>query len=64
MAGRIAIMGGEPYADWIGRDGQAQRLFKAYCGKWPDATTECVAIGGEFHVRQDGDGMRRAWPTT
>lgn len=30
MAGRIAIIGGEPYAEWIERDDQAQRLFKAY----------------------------------
>lgn len=61
MADRIAIMGGEPYAEWIERDGQAQRLFQAYRNKWPDATTECVAIGGEFYVRQDGNGMRRVY---
>lgn len=60
MADRIAIMGGEPYADWIERDGNAQRLFKEYRNKWPDATTECVAIGGEFYVRfSNGDEMRR-----
>lgn len=61
MADLIAIMGGEPYADWIERDGNAQRLFKAYRNKWPDGATECVAIGGEFYVRQDGDGMRRVY---
>lgn len=61
MADRIAIMGGEPYADWIERDGNTQRLFKAYCDKWPDGTTQCVAIGNEFYVRQDGDGMRRVY---
>lgn len=62
MAERIAIMGGEPYADWIERDGTAQRLFKAYCDKWPDGTTECVAIGGEFYVRfNNGDKIRRVY---
>lgn len=61
MAERIAIMGGEPYPEWIKRDGTAQRLYKAYCNMWPDGTTECVAIGGEFYVRQDGDGMRRVY---
>lgn len=34
MAERIAILGGEPYAEWIERDGTAQRMFKAYCDKW------------------------------
>ena len=61
MAERIAIMGGEPYAEWIKRDGNAQRLYKAYRDKWPDSDTECVAIGDEFYVRQDGDGMRRVY---
>lgn len=61
MAERIAIMGGEPYAEWIERDGNAQRLFKAYRDKWPDGDAQCVAIGGEFYVRQDGDGMRRVY---
>lgn len=59
MADRIAIMGGERYAEWIGRDGQAQRLFKAYRDKWPEGAAECLAIGDEFYVRQGGDGMRR-----
>lgn len=61
MAERIAIMGGEPYAAWIERDGNAQRLFKAYRDKWPDGSAQCVAIGNEFYVRQDGDGMRRVY---
>lgn len=61
MADRIAIMGGEPYADWIERDGNPQQLFKAYCHQWPDGNTQCVAIGDEFYVRQDGDGMRRVY---
>lgn len=60
MAKRIAIMGGEPYAEWIERDDQAQRLYKAYRDKWPDGDAQCVAIGDEFYVRfGDGDGMRR-----
>lgn len=33
--------------------------FKAYRNKWPDGDAQCVAIGNEFYVRQDGDGMRR-----
>lgn len=62
MAERIAIIGGEPYADWIKRDGNAQHIFKAYCNRWPDATTKCVVIGGEFYVRfNNGDGMRRVY---
>ena len=43
MANGITIMGGEPYAEWIERDGTAQRLFKAYRDKWPDGDTQCVA---------------------
>ena len=62
MADRIAIMGGEPYADWIERDGNAQRLFKAYRTQWPESDAQCVAIGGEFYVRfNDGDEMRRVY---
>lgn len=61
MAERIAIMGGEPYAQWIERDGNPQRLFKAYRSKWPDGDAQCVAIGNEFYVLQDGDGMRRVY---
>lgn len=59
MAERIAILGGEPYAEWIKRDGQAQRLFKAYCDKWPDSDAQCVAIGNDFYVRFDDGNMRR-----
>lgn len=60
MAERIAIMGGEQYAEWIGRDGKAQRLFKAYRAKWPEGDARCVAIGGELYVRSgNGDEMRR-----
>jgi hypothetical protein len=62
MANGITIMGGEPYAEWIERDGNAQRLFKAYRDKWPDGDTQCVAIGDEFYVRfVNGDGMRRVY---
>lgn len=60
MANGITIMGGEPYAEWIERDGNAQRLYKAYRAQWPDGDTQCVAIGDEFYVRfDDGNGMRR-----
>lgn len=51
MADRIAIIGGEPYAEWIERDGNAQRLFKAYRNKWPEGDTRCVALGDELYVR-------------
>lgn len=62
MADRIAIMGGEPYVEWIERDGTAQRLFKAYRNKWADGDAQCVAIGDEFYVRfSDGDEMRRVY---
>ena len=62
MADRIAIMGGEPYAEWIERDGHAQRLYKAYRDKWPDGDAQCVAFGSEFYVRfSDGDKMRRVY---
>lgn len=62
MAERIAIMGGEPYAEWIKRDGNAQRLYKEYRDKWPDGHAQCVAIGHEFYVRfGDGDEMRRVY---
>ena len=59
MAERIAILGGEPYAEWIERDGIAQRMFKAYCDKWPDGDAQCVAIGDEFYVRSQDGNMRR-----
>ena len=58
MADRIAILGGEPYAEWIERDGQAQRMFKAYRHKWPDGTAKCVAIGNDFYVRVQNGDMR------
>ncbi len=62
MADRIAIMGGEPYVEWIKRDGNAQRLYKAYRNKWPDSDTQCVAIGHELYVRfGNGDEMRRVY---
>lgn len=62
MADRIAIMGGEQYADWIKRDGNAQRLFKTYRNKWPEGDARCMAMGSEFYVRfRDGDGMRRVY---
>lgn len=62
MAERIAIMGGEPYAEWIKRDGNPQRLFRAYRDKWPDNDAQCVAIGCEFYVCfSNGDGMRRVY---
>lgn len=62
MAERITIMGNEPYVEWIERDGNAQRLFKAYRDKWPDGDAQCVVIGNEFYVRfNDGDGMRRVY---
>lgn len=51
-------MGNEPYAEWIKRDDQAQRLYKAYRDKWPDGDAQCVAIGGEFYVRFDNGEMR------
>lgn len=60
MAERIAIMGGEQYAEWIERDGRAQRLFKAYRAQWPESDALCVAIGSELYVSfSDGDEMRR-----
>lgn len=64
MADRIAILGGEPYTEWIDRSGTPQYLFKTYCNRWPDGTAECVAIGDEFYVRtQDGE-MRRVYDDT
>lgn len=59
MADRIAILGGaSSYAEWIERDGQAQRMFKAYRSKWPDGTAKCVAIGSDFYVRSQTGEMR------
>lgn len=59
MADRIAIMGGEPYDEWVERDGTAQRMFKTYRDKWPDGDAQCVAIGDEFYVRFQNGNMRR-----
>lgn len=62
MTNEITIMGGEPYAEWIKRDDNAQRLYKAYRDKWPDGDAQCVVIGREFYVRySNGDGMRRVY---
>lgn len=58
MADRIAILGGEPYTEWIKSSGQAQRLFKTYCDKWPNGTAKCVAIGSDFYVRLQNGEMR------
>ena len=33
MADRITIMGNEPYEEWIKRDENVQRLYKAYRNK-------------------------------
>jgi hypothetical protein len=64
MADRIAILGGEPYAEWIDRSGTPQYLFKTYRNRWPDGTAECVTIGDEFYIRtQDGE-MRRVYDDT
>lgn len=64
MAERIAILGGEPYTEWVEQDGTAQLLFRTYCNRWPDGTAECVAIGDEFYIRtQDGE-MRRVYDDT
>ena len=61
MADHIAIMGGETYAQWLERDGHAQRLYQAYRDKWPDSDTQCVAIGNELYIRQDENTMRRIY---
>lgn len=58
MADRIAILGGEPYEEWIKRDGPAQRMYKAYRAKWPDSTVSCVVADDDFYVRLN-DG--RIW---
>lgn len=62
MADHIAIMGNEPYEEWIKRDEKAQRLYKAYRDKWPNSDAQCVAIGREFYVRfNNGEWMRRVY---
>lgn len=58
MADRIAILGGEPYAEWIKRDGHAQRMYKTYRAKWPDNTTACFVAGEDFYVRYHNGNMR------
>ena len=64
MAERIAILGGEPYAEWIDRSGIPQYLFRTYCNRWPEGTAECVAIGDEFYVRTPDSEMRRVYDDT
>lgn len=64
MAERIAILGGEPYAEWIERSGTPQYLFKTYCNRWPEGTAECVAIGDEFYIRTNDGEMRRVYDDT
>lgn len=64
MAERIAILGGEPYAEWIDRNGMPQHLFRTYCNRWPEGTAECVAIGDEFYVRTPDFEMRRVYDDT
>lgn len=58
MADRIAILGGEPYGEWIKRDSQAQRLYREYCAKWPDGNAECFVAGEDFYVRLNNGKMR------
>lgn len=58
MADRIAILGGEPYEEWIRRDGPAQRIWKAYTAKWPDGDTACFVAGDDFYVRFSNGNMR------
>lgn len=58
MADRIAILGGEPYEEWIKRDGQAQRMYKAYRAKWPDSTVSCFVANDDFYVRLNDGRMR------
>lgn len=64
MADRIAILGGEPYAEWIDRSGAPQYLFRTYCNRWPEGTAECVAIGDEFYIRTNDGEMRRVYDDT
>lgn len=58
MADRIAILGGEPYAEWIKRDGPAQRMYKAYRAKWPNSDASCFVAGDDFYVRFSNGNMR------
>lgn len=59
MAEKIAILGGESYAEWIDRSGVPQYLFRTYRNRWPKGTAGCVAIGDEFYVRTNDGEMRR-----
>ena len=58
MAEKIAILGGDPFGEWIKRDGQAQRLYKAYRAKWPDSDAACFVAGDDFYVRLRDGKMR------
>lgn len=58
MADRIAILGGEPYEEWIKWNGPAQRMYKAYAAKWPDSDTACFVAGDDFYVRLNDGRMR------
>lgn len=58
MADRIAILGGEPYAEWIKRNGPAQRMYRAYTAKWPDSDAACFVAGDDFYVRLNDGRMR------
>lgn len=64
MAERIAILGGEPYTEWVERDDTPQLLFRTYCNRWPGGTAECVAIGDEFYIRTPDGEMRRVYDDT
>lgn len=64
MADRIAILGGEPYTEWIDRSGTPQYLFRTYRNRWPEGTAECVAIGDEFYIRTPDGEMRRVYDDT
>lgn len=64
MAEKIAILGGEPYAEWIERSGTPQYLFRAYRSRWPEGTAECVAVGDEFYIRTNDGEMRRIYDDT
>lgn len=64
MAERIAILGGEPYSEWIEHSGTPQCLFKTYRNRWPEGTAECVAIGDEFYIRNNDGEMRRVYDDT
>ena len=58
MAERIAILGGEPYGEWIKRNGPAQRMYKAYAAKWPGNNAACFVAGDDFYVRFNNGNMR------